>query len=95
MTTMKSSFFIVCLVATILLSALAAPVAAAPSISTISPSHAYNGARVTGVIISGSGFNVTTGSVRLKMSGENSGYPAIGKRSGVGGRSLCVLPSSQ
>ena len=69
---MKRSFFILCLVVTILLPAMVAPVAAAPSISTISPSHAYNGARVTGVIISGSGFNVTTGSVRLKMSGETN-----------------------
>lgn len=72
MTIMKTSFFLSCLVATLLLSALVVPVAAAPSISTISPSNAYNGARVTGVIVSGSGFNVTTGSVRLRMSGETN-----------------------
>jgi hypothetical protein len=72
MTRMKSSFFIVCLFATTLILALVVPVAAAPSISSISPLHAYNGAKVTGVIISGSGFNVTTGSVRLRMSGETN-----------------------
>ena len=41
----ENIIFSICLVATILLFAMVAPVAAAPSISTISPSHAYNGAR--------------------------------------------------
>ena len=60
---MKTSFFISCLVATLLLSALAAPVAVAPSIDNINPSHAYNGGKVSGIVITGSGFNVTTGGV--------------------------------
>jgi hypothetical protein len=70
---MKTSFLISCLVvATILLSILAAPVAAAPSITSINPSHAYNGGKVSGFVITGSGFNVTTGGVRLKMPGEQN-----------------------
>jgi hypothetical protein len=69
---MKTSFLILCLVATIVLFVLVAPVAAAPSISTINPHYAYNGGKAKDVIISGSGFNVTTGGVRLKMPGENN-----------------------
>src|SRR5665647_340640 len=72
MTRMKSSFFIVCLFATTLILALVVPVAAAPSIDTINPSHAYNGGKVSGIVISGSGFNVTTGGVMLRMSGERN-----------------------
>ncbi len=52
--------------------ALAAPVAAAPSISAISPSHAYNGGKAYDIVITGSGFNVTTGGVRLRMPGEQN-----------------------
>jgi hypothetical protein len=69
---MKTSFFLSCLVAAILLSALVVPVAAAPIIDTINPAHAYNGVRVSGIVIAGSGFNVTTGGVMLRMSGEKN-----------------------
>ena len=56
------------MVAIILLLALAVPVTAAPGISSISPSYAYNGAKVTGIVITGTGFNITSslGGVRLR-----------------------------
>jgi len=60
----------------VLVLSLSVPVSAAnpPSISSIHPTYGYNGASVKGVVITGTGFNLTSslGKVRLRMSGETN-----------------------
>jgi hypothetical protein len=73
---MKSTFFMLCLISAILLLATAVPVSAldAPSISSVNPAYGYNGASVKGVVITGTGFNVSSspGKVRLMRDGESN-----------------------
>ena len=61
-----------CILATVLLLSIAVPVAATPSITSISPDYGYNSGTVK-VVIYGSDFNVTTssGTVRLEKDGES------------------------
>lgn len=74
--TMKTLFFMLCMIGSILLLTIAVPVSAlgAPSISSINPAYAYNGASVKGVVITGTGLNVTSslGKVRLMMDGKSN-----------------------
>jgi hypothetical protein len=60
----------------VLVLSLSVPVSAAnpPGISSINPTYGYNSASVKGVVITGTGFNLTSslGKVRLKMSGETN-----------------------
>ena len=68
----------VCLAGFILLAVLVGPAAADPTITSVSPSEGYNNGTLTGVTITGTGFNLTSGlgSVVLRKSGE-SDIPAI------------------
>ncbi|WP_292369514.1 PEGA domain-containing protein [Methanoregula sp. UBA64] len=71
---MKGSHFLACLAWILLLVTLATPVAADPSITSISPSSGYNSGTLTNVVISGSNFNLTPslGSVVLRKSGQSN-----------------------
>ena len=73
---MKKTIFMLCIIGMVLVLSLSVPVSAAnpPSISSINPTSGYNGASVKGVVITGTGFNLTSGlgKVRLKMSGETN-----------------------
>ena len=64
------------MIGTVLLLSTAVPVSAlaAPSISSVNPAYGYNGASVKGVVITGTGFNVTSslGKVRLMMDGKSN-----------------------
>ena len=73
---MKKTVVMLCMIGMVLVLSLSVPVSAAdpPSISSINPAYGYNGASVKGVVITGTGFNVTSslGKVRLRMSGETN-----------------------
>lgn len=73
---MKKTVFMLCMIGMVLVLSLSVPVSAAnpPSISSINPTYGYNGASVKGVVITGTGFNLTSslGKVRLRMSGETN-----------------------
>jgi hypothetical protein len=73
---MKKTVFMLCMIGIVLVLSLSVPVSAAnpPSISSIHPAYGYNGASVKGVVITGTGFNLTSslGKVRLRMSGETN-----------------------
>jgi hypothetical protein len=73
---MKKIVCMLCMIGIVLVLSLSVPVLAAnpPSISSISPTYGYNGASLKGVVITGTGFNLTSslGKVRLKMSGETN-----------------------
>jgi len=74
--TMKKRFFLLCMMGTLLVLSVIVPVSALdpPGISTITPAYGYNGASAKGVVITGTGFNVTSslGKVRLIMDGESN-----------------------
>jgi hypothetical protein len=73
---MKKRFFLLCVMGTLLVLSLAVPVSALdpPAISSITPAYGYNGASARGVVIAGTGFNVTSslGKVRLITDGESN-----------------------
>jgi|WetSurMetagenome_2_1015567.scaffolds.fasta_scaffold57890_2 hypothetical protein len=73
---MKRRFFLLCLMGTLLVLSVTVPVSALnpPAISSITPAYGYNGASAKGVVITGTGFNVTSslGKVRLMMDGESN-----------------------
>ncbi|MFA5237768.1 MAG: PEGA domain-containing protein [Methanoregula sp.] len=74
---MNHSCLVLCLTGTILLLALmTAPVAAAdiPTISSISPAEGYNSGTLSGVVLTGSNFNLTSslGTVVLMKSGQTN-----------------------
>jgi len=72
---MNPSIFRVGLLGMILLVALAvAPVVADPTISSISPSSGYNSGTITGVVITGANFNLTSslGKVVLMKTGQSN-----------------------
>lgn len=63
----------VCLAGFVLLAVLVGPAFADPTITSVSPSEGYNNGTLTGVTITGTGFNLTSGlgSVVLRKSGES------------------------
>jgi len=71
---MNHWYLLACLAGVLLLLALATPVAADPSITSISPSSGYNSGTLTNVVITGSNFNLTSslGSVVLMKSGQSN-----------------------
>jgi len=71
---MKGSHFLACLAGVLLLIAFVSPVAADPSITSISPSSGSNSGTLTNVMIYGSNFNLTSslGSVVLMKSGQSN-----------------------
>jgi hypothetical protein len=75
-TTMKKRFFLLCIMGIFLVLSGTVPVSALdpPGISSVTPAYGYNGASVRGVVINGTGFNVTSslGKVRLMMDGESN-----------------------
>ena len=72
--TMKKHVFLLCMIGIVLVLSVTVPVSAldTPVISSISPAYGYNGASVRGVVINGTGLNVTSslGKVRLIKAGE-------------------------
>jgi len=70
---MKHSYFLASLAGVLLLVALVSPVAASPTITSISPSEGYNSGSLY-VTVTGTGFNLTSsqGSVVLMKSGESN-----------------------
>jgi PEGA domain len=75
-TTMKKRFFLLCMMGIVLVLSGIVPVSAVdtPVISSITPAYGYNGASVRGVVMNGTGFNVTSslGKVRLMKAGESN-----------------------
>lgn len=72
---MKGSHFLACLTGIILLVTLITPVAAdTPKITSVSPSEGYNSGTISGVVITGTGFSLTSsqGTVVLMKSGESN-----------------------
>jgi len=73
---MKTQLFLLCMIGTVLLLSAAVPVSALdpPSISLVNPAYGYNDASVKGVVITGTGFNVSSspGKVRLMRDGEKN-----------------------
>ena len=70
----KKRFFLLCMMAIFLVLSVTVPVSAldTPGISSVTPAYGYNGASVRGVVINGTGLNVTSslGKVRLMKAGE-------------------------
>ena len=73
---MRKTVFMLCMIGLLLALSISVPVSAGnpPGISSINPTYGYNGASVKGVVITGTGFNLSTspGKVRLRMSGETN-----------------------
>ncbi len=91
---MKTRFFILCLICTVLLISLAVPVCAVPSISSISPAYAYNSAQIKNVVISGSNLNVTgtNAKVWLEMDGESNILASSKSYDADAGTVTCTFP---
>ena len=75
-TIMKKRFYLLCMLGIFLVLSVTVPVTALdqPVISSVTPAYGYNGASARGVVINGTGFNVTSGlgKVRLMMDGESN-----------------------
>jgi hypothetical protein len=73
---MKIRFFLFCMLGMLLVLSVIVPVSALdpPVISSVTPAYGYNGVSARGVVINGTGFNVTSslGKVRLMMDGESN-----------------------
>ena len=73
---MKNQFFLLCMLGIVLVLSVIVPVSALdpPVISSVTPAYGYNGASARGVVMNGSGLNVTSslGKVRLMKAGESN-----------------------